>query len=409
MSSGVAYCWRMLSRLHSGCGLVAAIFALAILSGCTGSDAPDPVGAGADGKTCAQPAEKDRAPTCTADYAYLRGVNTQGGGGSQHDPTRVPGTLETDYHFNGQEFYDYLYSRGHRVVRLDFLWERVQPSLGGDLDSEGVAELEAAVQRAADAGLLVLLDMKNYARYWLSDDSQVMFGAGISAEDFADAWGKLAVEFADQPAVTGYGLMNEPWGLPDPPTGRTTVWKEFSQAAVDAIREAGDKRTVFVAGDEWSGAWGWSDNNGEPWIDDPADNVVYEAHIYFDADKSGTYEDTYAVTEAQAVAQGWADLPSRIEDEVDNYTDWLAEHGQRGFIGEIGWPSGPEADQWNGLGDLVYDMLDDAGVGATYWAAGEWLSSDGGMYNQDAYNRDFREPQAQTEVIESEEHLSRAE
>lgn len=388
-------------------GVLSTALALTLVSGCTGSDSAGEAGGGADGRTCAEPKHADRPPTCTADYVYLRGVNTQGGGGSQHDPTRVPGTVDTDYHWNGQEFYDFLYSRGHRIVRLDFLWERVQPTLGGDLDPEGLAELEATVQRAADAGLLVLLDMKNYARYWLGDDTQVMFGAGISADEFADAWARLAAEFADQPAVTGFGLMNEPWGLPDAPPGATSVWQEFSQAAVEAIREAGDKRTVFVAGDEWGGAWGWPDINGEPWIDDPADNVVYEAHVYFDADTSGTYEQSYVETEADAIARGWPDLPSRIRDEVDNFTEWLDEHDERGFVGEIGWPSGPEAEQWNRLGELAYDVLNDADVGATYWAAGEWLSSDGGMYNQDAYNRAFLEPQAQTAVIEDQEHLSR--
>ncbi|RBY84505.1 glycoside hydrolase family 5 protein [Blastococcus sp. TF02A-30] len=390
-------------------GAVATVLALALVTGCGGSDSTGSSDAGVDGRAqpCAEPVQADRLPTCAADYVYLRGVNTQGGGGSQHDPTRIPGVVDTDYHWNGQEFYDFLYSRGHRIVRLDFLWERVQPELGGELDPEGLAELEAAVQRAADAGLLVLLDMKNYARYWLENDTQVMFGAGITTNDFADAWGKLAAAFADQPAVTGFGLMNEPWGLPDAPAGQTSVWKEFSQAAVDAIRRTGDTRSVFVAGDEWGGAWGWADINGEPWIDDPSDNVVYEAHIYFDANRSGTYQETYASTEAQAIAQGWPDLPSRIRDEVDNFTDWLAEHGERGFVGEIGWPSGPEAEAWNALGDVAYDVLNDAEVGATYWAAGEWLSSDGGMYNQDAYNRAFLEPQSQTDVIEAEEHLSR--
>lgn len=229
--------------------------------------------------TCAEPVEADRPLTCASDYVYLRGVNSQGGGGSQHDPSRVPGVVETDYHWNSQEFYDFLRSRGHVIVRLDFLWERVQPILGGELDAEGVAELEAAVQRAADAGLLVLLDMKNYARYWLQDDTQVVFGDGITADDFADVWSKLAVEFADQPAVAGFGLMNEPWGLPEVPPGEPSVWEEFSQAAVDAIRSVGETRSVFVAGDEWGGAWGWPEINGEPWIDDPADNVIYEAHI----------------------------------------------------------------------------------------------------------------------------------
>lgn len=358
---------------------------------------------------CTSGGTDDQSLPSAADYVYLRGVNTQGGGGANEDPGRVPGEAETDYHWNSQEFYDYVQSRGHKIVRLDFLWERVQPELGGELDRSGLAELERTVQRAADAGLLVLLDMKNYGRYWLPDDTQVMLGDGITEEDFAGVWRQLADAFADQPAVAGFGLMNEPWGLPDPPGGEgdTSVWKEFSQAAVDAIRDTGETRSIFVAGDEWGGAWGWSDINGDPWIDDPADNVIYEAHVYFDANNSGKYDSSYADTEADAVERGWPDLSSRIEEELENFTGWLKEHGERGFIGEIGWPSGPEAEQWNEIGELAYGIMNEAEVGATYWAAGEWLSTDGGMYNQDAYNRDRQEPQAQVAVIEAEDNLSK--
>ncbi len=32
-----------------------------------------------------------------ANYTYMRGVNTQGGGGSQENPARIPGTLGIGY------------------------------------------------------------------------------------------------------------------------------------------------------------------------------------------------------------------------------------------------------------------------------------------------------------------------
>ncbi|MGY1886093.1 glycoside hydrolase family 5 protein [Blastococcus sp. SYSU DS0753] len=351
----------------------------------------------------AKPKDEPRAE----EYVYLRGVNTQGGGGSQHDPSRVPGTRSTDYHWNSARFYDYLYSRGHRMVRLDFLWERVQRSFRAPLHPEGIAELQRAVQTASDAGLLVLLDMKNYGRYWLPNDEQVMFGAGISAEDFADVWQRLATVFADDGAVIGFGLMNEPWGLPPSPSGsESTVWKRFSQAAVDAIRTTGDTRAIFVAGDEWGGAWNWSGINGEPWISDAVQNIVYEAHVYFDSDTSGTYANSYIDTEMDAVARGWPTLEARVRSEVENFTTWLDTYDQQGFIGEIGWPSGPEAESWNDVGNMVYELLNEANVGAAYWAAGEWLSEGALMYRLDAYDRAYLRPQTQAAIIEAPSNLS---
>lgn len=517
-----------------------------------------------------------------ADFAYLRGVNTAGGGGSQENPARVPGTAETDYHFNSQQYYDFLRSRGHRIARIDFLWERVQPTLGGPLDATKLGELKAAVQRAANAGMFVLLDMKNYGRYWLPNDTQVKLGAGITAAQFADVWQRLAIEFADQPAVAMFGLMNEPYDLPDHPDatvetieytpaatlftfdsatsgwnvngggatvevgsfpGMTgagalkvtktlgsgsqlmqvqsstdggdplksanfpagsvvefevyidpanagtwklrgalitnafgyawnsyqtalakgvihrfhyvvpeaqlgtahqhgvlefgvdgngsgvssvyvghvtrgsmvtipanglTIWKDYSQAAVDAIRSTDDKRTISVAGDEYGAAWSWVDIQGDPWITDPADNIVYECHQYFDA--GGYYEDSYDDYNAQAILDGYTGLQDRVLNEFGRFTDWLADYNVRGFIGEIGWPgdrSDAENAQWNALGQAVYDLLNTSGVGATYWASGEWLQDpDGSMYMMDAYNRDQLEPQPQTRVIEAPKNLS---
>lgn len=335
---------------------------------------------------------------------YLRGINTAGGEFT-HTGAGLPGTLGTHYFYPQSPLLAFLKQRGHKLVRIPFRWERIQQTLGGPLDATKLAELKAAVQRAADAGLAVVLDMHNYARYIRLDDVEVKFGdAGLTSAHFADAWSRLVAEFANQPAVTGWGLMNEPNGL------AAGVWKTYSQAAVTAIRATGDTRTVFVGGDLWSGAWRWAEANGAPWITDPADNVLYEAHYYFDDDHSGTYHDvTYAATQATAVADGYASLTARVIDDLSVFTDWLKQYGVRGFVGEIGWPNHESSAQWNAVGQAAYAVLNAAGVGATYWAAGEQLSDGGaGPYNQDAYARGTLTPQAQATVIEAAANRSTA-
>jgi endoglucanase len=344
-----------------------------------------------------------------AGLSYYRGVNAQGGAGSIDDGTRVPGTLGTDYFYPSQTYLNYLASRGHTIIRLDFLWERVIDGLNGPVRTSGMNELKACVQRAANAGLVVLLDMKNYGRFWTNSTTRVMFGSGITPAWFADAWRRIVLEFKDQPAVVGWGLMNEPYGLPVVGPAADSTWKVFSQAAVDAIRATGDTRDVYVAGDQFGGAWGWSQINGDPWIVDPADAVVYEAHIYLNSSRSGNYESTtYAAEQAQDIQNGWLSLPQRVKADVDNFTGWLDTHGQRGFIGEIGWPSTADQDAWNAVGEACYAAFDAAGLGVTYWSAGEFSSGNGpgGRYELDLYDRTSMTPQSQAVVVESPRHQS---
>lgn len=352
-------------------------------------------------------------PAKSATAPYLRGVNTQGGGGNVDDGNQVPGTLGVNYWYNSQNFYNYIASRGHTIVRIDFLWERVQPTLGGALSS-GITDLQNVVQYAANAGLQVILDMKNYGRYWNNSTTRVMFDSGITSAWYADAWSKIATAFASQPAVVGWGLMNEPHDLPvvPPTTGPSpanTTWKVFSQAAVTAIRATGDTRDVYVAGDQFGGLWNWANYNGTPWITDSANAVVYEAHLYLDHDRSGSYVNSYATEEAADKAGGWLSLQQRVLADCDVFLGWLKKYNARGFIGEVGWPSGADATAWNAVAEQAYRRFDAAGVGVTYWATGENLSGSGanGMYPQDLYWRNNFVPQAQATVVEAPTHQSR--
>lgn len=491
-------------------------------------------------------------------FAYLRGINLAGGEFNP-TPSGLPGVYDVDYAYDISSTYSYMRSRGHRLIRLPFRWERIQPTLGGPLSTSGISELTQAVQAAANAGLLVLLDMHNYGRYTDSTDTERIFSGGISEAQFSDVWSRLVAHFAAQPAIVGWGLMNEPHDLPAPqagaftgteiynfdissqgwtgdgttvvrstaqsfsgsgslavtktglltgqvgqtlrtddagnntrivangdtwaarvlvPAGQSgqwsarievqndsfqwqvgpdtsltpgvwteirytpsgsvwaqspnpigiqftadnvtnttatvyvdtvshgtsaatpTVWKTFSQAAVTAIRAVGDMRTVFVGGDAWSGAKEWAVKNGDPWISDSANNVIYEAHYYFDSDNSGQYGQSYATVNSDAVSRGYANLSARVTAEISDFTQWLSAHNQRGFIGEIGWPyDTADASSWNLVGATVYEMLNTANVGATYWASGvRW----GNSYRLNAYQGSPNwQPESQAAVIES--------
>lgn len=251
--------------------------------------------------------------------AVIRGVNVAGAefGAPSVDPTSPfsnhdPGPPEVAYHYDSQATFDYLAGRGVRLVRLPVRWERLQRAPFAPLDPEEVSRLRAALGRAGASGLRVVVDVHNFGGYFLFDGTRGVRRAIGSPElppaAFADLWSRMSAALAHAPSVLGYGLMNEPVGLPTADgLSPAKVWEQASQSAVDAIRATGDQRVVLVAGNEWSGAQRWSEQHPEAWIKDPAGRIRYEAHHYWDTDNSGAYAASYRDERAAAEARGYAD------------------------------------------------------------------------------------------------------
>jgi hypothetical protein len=146
------------------------------------------------------------AGLATARASILRGVNSSGG-----EFGTKPGTYGADYHYDSLQSLQYLYSRGHRTVRFQFSWERIQRTLGAALDSGELARIGAFIADAASAGLGVILDVHNGGGY---NDVKIGAVGGPTQAQFVDLWTRLSTAFAGNPAVVAYGLMNEPNGLP---------------------------------------------------------------------------------------------------------------------------------------------------------------------------------------------------
>lgn len=225
-----------------------------------------------------------------------RGVAVAGGEFGTQAPSfsnEFPGTYGADYRFDPPETFSYLARRGHRLVRLPFRWERIQPQLGAPLDPLELGRLRSAVAGARAAGLSVVLDLHNFGAY-RTPGGPLRLGAEISAETFADTWRLLAEAMKDTPGIVGYGLMNEPTHVQAGQAGTPErAWELASQAAVTAIRSTGERRLVMVGGYPWSSVHDWPSHHPRPWITDPRRNLRYEAHHYWDRDHSGTYPATY--------------------------------------------------------------------------------------------------------------------
>lgn len=243
-----------------------------------------------------------------------RGVNVSGGefgaAGSTEDVTMFsnedPGDYGRDWHYDGQDTFDYLAAQGLDVVRLPFRWERVQPALSGPLDPEELTRLRAAVGRADRAGLRVVLDVHNFGAYHLAEDGvgvrRTIGSPQVGRADFADLWGRLSTAFADVPGVLAYDLMNEPARM-QPADGLepAQLWEAASQDAVDAVRATGDDTLIMVAGYGYSHVGEWAEQHPRAWIDDPLDAVRYTAHHYWRLD----YGRSYDTEVADAAATGF--------------------------------------------------------------------------------------------------------
>jgi hypothetical protein len=85
-------------------------------------------------------------PTITSNGGgLLLGVNLAGA--EFGTPNHVPGVFGTDYIYPTHTEIDYYAAKGMSVVRLPFLWERLQHSENGPLDGA-----ELARDRAAERG-----------------------------------------------------------------------------------------------------------------------------------------------------------------------------------------------------------------------------------------------------------------
>jgi hypothetical protein len=97
--------------------------------------------------------------------SYLRGVSLSG---LEFAPSVIPGTLNTNYFAPAAGDYAYFKSKGLTLVRLPFLWERIQPTLNGALDTTYKGYIDTAIGNARTNGMRVILDVHNFGRRYVA-------------------------------------------------------------------------------------------------------------------------------------------------------------------------------------------------------------------------------------------------
>lgn len=271
----------------------------------------------------------------------------------------LPGIYGTTYIYPSVSSLDYYKSKGLRLIRLPFLWERLQQSLNAPLDSAELLRMDAFVAGAAARDMLVLLDAHNYGRRTVGGASYIIGSTQVPVAAFGDFWKRVAAHYKNSNAVWAYGLSNEPHDM------GAYSWFNAAQAAIDSTRLADTTHIIMVGGNNWSSADRWPQvSDSLRFLADPRNNLMFEAHQYFDNDASGTYAQTYD-------AQGATD--SIGVKRVAHFVTWLETFGKRGFVGEYGVPGNDS--RWNTTLDKFLNYLDQHRIGGTYWAGGPWWGS----------------------------------
>lgn len=275
--------------------------------------------------------------------------------GAEFAPHKAPGVYNREYSYPTVIQLDYFKSKGLTLFRLPFLWERIQRDLNGELDKEELARMMAFVDAALERNLWVILDMHNYGKRYINGTKVTIGSPGLSIEHVADAWKKLATHFKDKDNIWGYGLMNEPNAMLP-----STPWVTISQQIINEIRKVDRKTPIMVGGDSWSSAERWvqsSDNLKT--LKDPANNLIFEAHIYFDKDASGSYKKSYEEEEA---------TPTIGIERAKPFVDWLKKNKFKGFVGEYGVPDNDP--RWLITLDNMLKYLQENNINGAYWSAG---------------------------------------
>lgn len=310
----------------------------------------------------------------------LHGVSLAG---AEFSPYTLPGKSGDNYIFPTVEELDYYKSKGMNLIRLPFLWERMQPGLmnkssqdaGVDrsFDPSYRKEMDDFLTAADQRGLNVILDAHDYGRY---GNWNVVGASNITYDDFKQFWGQMATTFGRHSSISGYDLSNEPHDEDN------ATWYKAAQSGVDGIRATGDRHAVIVEGNQWAGAQAWQQLNNDLCVNDPLNNVVYEAHSYWDADHSGTYNGGARASYNRAVSEarnqgilGANEDPSNLgANDARPFVEWLKKHNARGFIGEYGVPSNDP--DWVRVQDKFLAYAKANNVDTAAWGGGPWWGSD---------------------------------
>jgi endoglucanase len=287
------------------------------------------------------------------------------------------GTYGWEYYNPDPNHLDYFISNGFDLYRYPIRWERIQPNLYGDLDTEKIRYIDDFLDEVAarNAKVIILLcqnipdyiggpghEVTGYYNHTSDSILQMNSDYNLPIAAFADIWTRLATRYKDHPAIAGYDLISEPryFVAPDQnPHFGEAAWFSYAQEAITAIRSVDAKTQIWVEGYSGNHSWNWPNTSDSlQYLQDPHDNLVFSAHCYLSDHPSG-YPDgggNYSKTNCN-------DCPmDRGISNIEPFVDWLRRNELKGNIGEFGVPwddvgFGDQSACWSAKLELTLDYV----------------------------------------------------
>lgn len=244
-----------------------------------------------------------------------------------------------DYGWSDEASIKILAADGITQVRISLLWERIQPTLFGDIDAKYGAELIAVLKLYKKYGIRVsICQAHNYAGYSFTNSANDRIQLGNSRVPkgcLADLSFKLVTFLMkDSEAFNNvYELefMNEPINLSSP----KVIFDEY-QLCINSVRRIDKRLLLGVDGYPWATTRNFLANN-LPLFDlvDPENKIRIHSHWYGDPDNGGDY----------------AEADSLINpDEMVKYMDAvMSECKKRGWKHVFSEMGAPAMKQVNGV------------------------------------------------------------
>jgi len=325
----------------------------------------------------------------------------------------------------------WLGANGYTKTRLPIQWELLQPMLNdtvanaaaraaignpGEFHAGYEAYITGVLDAHAAAGMKCIIDLHNYCRYqdfvfqadgsvlglvahpnpliraYTTNGSQVQQrifalapGATLKQSNYNDFWTRAARKWMSHPGFGGYGLMNEPYNMPDKDqivesdgyNQDLTIWPTYAQAVINAIRAVDPVNPIYLGGNGWSAAMSLATANpGWPLA---GNNIIYEVHMYLDAASNGQNFD-YDTEVNKGFSAGLAG-PINENTGVDRLNlaiDWAQSKGVRLALTETGMPI--DDPRWQLMYQKLLNRAREVNCEVYTWNAGShWVYRNAGI------------------------------
>ncbi|MCU4675962.1 cellulase family glycosylhydrolase [Catenovulum sp. 2E275] len=272
--------------------------------------------------------------------------------------------------------WDIMAQAGFNVIRLPFPYDLIENDANPKtLRDDAWVYLDKAINAAKARQMYVILDLHGAAgrqgwehhsgceglnEFWGGEQANPDLALAAENQDRTKwLWQQIANRYKNEPAIAGYGLINEPWGTSA--ENLAAVSTELYQA----IREV-DQQTIVILPGHNSGIQAY----GEP-AENGLENVAVEMHFY-----PGIFDDLGISYKTQ---RDWLTCGLLGNSGVCDWDNKINQIQTPFLIGEM--------QPWTGLGEqggaitrATFDKYNDMGWAGTVWSY-KVTTRDGGQGN----------------------------